>query len=87
MGSSDKQIDNAVLSQLKQNNKLPLISSLDELGCTHSDIVILLVEYQVMTEQDDELFDAWYDSLCEDKLKVLKAFEILRAQYEQTFSE
>lgn len=85
MGSSNENIDNEVLAQLKQNNQIPLIETLDNLGCTHSDIVMLLVEYQVMSEQDDdEVFDQWYDALCDDKLKVLKAFEILRAQFERT---
>ncbi len=86
MGSSEKNIDNQVLSQLKQNSST-VVELLDQLSCTHSDIVKLLVEYQVMTEQEDEQFDEWYDGLCEDKLKVLKVFEILRAQLERKLSE
>lgn len=86
MGSSEKNIDNQVLSQLKQNSST-VVELLDQLSCTHSDIVKLLVEYQVMSEQDDDQFDNWYDALCDDKLKVLKAFEILRAQLERSLSE
>lgn len=86
MGSSEKNIDNQVLSHLKQTTS-SVFELLDQLSCTHSDIVKLLVEYQVMSEQDDEHFDDWYDALCDDKLKVLKAFEILRAQLERKLSE
>ncbi|WP_419149627.1 hypothetical protein [Pseudoalteromonas 'SMAR'] len=81
----DKQaeLDNSILAKLQSNDDSALQQELDSLSCNHSDIVTLLAQYQTLSEQDDELFDAWYDSLCPDQLKVLKAFEIIRSHLEQ----
>jgi hypothetical protein len=36
-----------------------------------------------LSEQDnDELFDDWYDNLSKEQLTVLKVFEVYRGQYE-----
>ncbi|MFC3033839.1 hypothetical protein ACFOEE_15055 [Pseudoalteromonas fenneropenaei] len=88
MANFDEKLDTQVLGELQRGLHPDLIAKLDALSCTHSDLVQLLVEYQVMSEQeDDEKFDTWYDGLCADKLTVLKAFEIFRTQLERRINE
>ncbi|TLX48261.1 hypothetical protein C1E24_05540 [Pseudoalteromonas phenolica] len=82
MEELNNNLDNTVIDSLKNKDHSGINKQLDQLSCSHSDIIELLAEYVVLAEQDDESFDAWYDGLCEDKLKVLKAFEIMRAHLE-----
>ncbi|WP_440056647.1 hypothetical protein ACSLBF_21285 (plasmid) [Pseudoalteromonas sp. T1lg65] len=77
------ELDNTILAKLHSRDDSALLKEIDDISCTNSDIVMLLAQYQTLSEQDDELFDAWYDSLCEAQLRVLKAFEILRSHLEQ----
>ncbi|MDK1287848.1 hypothetical protein [Pseudoalteromonas umbrosa] len=84
MSEESQQLDNSVIAELQNRDHSSLAQQLDELTCEHSDIIELLAQYQVLSEQDDDdKFDTWYDGLCEDKMKVLKGFEIYRAHYEQ----
>jgi hypothetical protein len=82
MEELNNNLDNTVIYSLKNKDHSGINKQLDELSCTHSDIIQLLAEYVVLAEQDDDSFDAWYDGLCKDKLIVLKAFEIMRAHLE-----
>ncbi|KAF7764550.1 hypothetical protein PCIT_b0584 [Pseudoalteromonas citrea] len=85
MTQENGQLDNSVIATLKNKDHSALSEQLDSLSCTHTDIIELLAEYQVLSEQDDdEKFDTWYDALCKEQLTVLKAFEIMRAHYEQS---
>lgn len=87
VSEESQQLDNSVIAQLQNEDHSSLAQQLDELTCEHSDIVELLAQYQVLSEQDDdEKFDSWYDGLCEDKLRVLKGFEIFRAHFERLVS-
>ncbi|MBQ4847307.1 hypothetical protein J8L98_00715 [Pseudoalteromonas sp. MMG013] len=80
----NEQLDNTVIATLKNKDHSALSEQLDSLSCTHTDIIELLSQYQVLSEQDDdEKFDTWYDALCKEQLAVLKAFEVMRAHYEQ----
>ncbi|KZN58404.1 hypothetical protein [Pseudoalteromonas luteoviolacea] len=85
MTEESQQLDNGVIAELQNKDHSSLAQQLDGLTCDHSDIVELLAQYQVLSEQDDDQkFDNWYDNLCEDQLRVLKSFEIYRAHYEGT---
>ncbi|BBN83388.1 hypothetical protein PA25_33730 [Pseudoalteromonas sp. A25] len=84
MTEQNQQLDNSVIATLKNKDHSSLNEKLDGLACTHSDIIELLAQYQALSEQDDdEKFDNWYDELCQSQLDVLKAFEVMRAHFEQ----
>jgi ADP-dependent phosphofructokinase/glucokinase len=85
MTQDNDRLDDSVIATLKNKDHSALSKQLDNISCTHTDIIELLAEYQVLSEQeDDDKFDNWYDSLCKEQLNVLKAFEIMRAHYEQS---
>ncbi len=84
MMDKTQQLDNSVIAELQNKDHSEQLKHLDNLSCTHGDIIELLAQYLALSEQDDDSqFDAWYDALCQDQLRVLKAFEIFRAHYEQ----
>ncbi|MBD1583091.1 hypothetical protein [Pseudoalteromonas sp. S16_S37] len=86
MTEQNQQLDNSVIATLKNKDHSSLTEKLDGLACTHSDIIELLAQYQALSEQDDdEKFDNWYDELCQSQLDVLKAFEVMRAHFEQEY--
>jgi len=82
MEELNNNLDNTVIDSLKNKDHSNINKQLDKLSCSHSDIIELLAEYVVLTEKEDDVFDQWYDALCDDKLKVLKAFEIIRSHLE-----
>ncbi|KZN39106.1 hypothetical protein [Pseudoalteromonas luteoviolacea] len=85
MTEEAQQLDNGVIAELQNKDHSSLAQQLNGLTCDHSDIVELLAQYLVLSEQDDDQkFDDWYDGLCEDQQLVLKGFEIIRAHYENT---
>ncbi|CAH9062490.1 hypothetical protein PSECIP111951_03648 [Pseudoalteromonas holothuriae] len=84
MTEQNLQLDNSVIATLKNKDHSALSEKLDSMACTHTDIIELLAQYQALSEQeDDERFDNWYDGLCKSQLDVLKAFEVMRAHFEQ----
>jgi hypothetical protein len=83
MEEHNEQLDNSVVESLKNKDHSHLNTQLNSLACTHADIIELLAEYQSLSEQDnDDLFDAWYDGLCKEQLVVLKAFEVMRTHFD-----
>ncbi|OHU85375.1 MULTISPECIES: hypothetical protein [Pseudoalteromonas] len=86
MTEQNQQLDNSVIATLKNKDHSALSEKLDALACTHTDIIELLAQYQALSDQDDdERFDAWYDELCKPQLEVLKAFEVMRAHFDQEY--
>lgn len=84
MTQDTDQLDNSVIATLKNKDHSAISEELDALSCTHTDIIELLAQYQALSDQDDdECFDSWYDALCKEQLAVLKAFEVMRAHFEQ----
>ena len=58
------QIDQGVMDTLRERDHSVLAKQVDSLACTHNDIIELLAHYLALSEQeDDELFDDWFDSL------------------------
>ncbi|MGO2011713.1 MAG: hypothetical protein ACTJH9_14405 [Pseudoalteromonas sp.] len=79
----DEQIDQDVMDTLRSKDHSTLAKQIDPLSCTHNDIVELLAHYIALSEQDnDELFDNWFDNLSKEQHTVLKTFEVYRGQYE-----
>ncbi|MCK8136704.1 MULTISPECIES: hypothetical protein [unclassified Pseudoalteromonas] len=77
------QIDQGVMDTLRERDHSVLAKQVDSLACTHNDIIELLAHYLALSEQDDdELFDDWFDSLSKEQHTVLKVFEVYRGQYE-----
>ena len=71
-----EQIDQGVMETLRERDH-------STLACNHNDIVELLARYMALSEQeDDELFDTWFDNLTKEQHTVLKVFEVYRGQYE-----
>ncbi|ALQ10214.1 MULTISPECIES: hypothetical protein [Pseudoalteromonas] len=78
-----EKIDQGVMDTLRERDHSALAHQLNPLSCNHNDIVELLAQYMALSEQDnDELFDDWFDNLSKEQHTVLKVFEIYRGQYE-----
>lgn len=78
-----QQIDQSVMDTLRSKDNSLLAQQIDPLSCTHNDIVELLAQYLALSEQDDDdLFDAWFDGLNKAQHTVLKVFEVYRGQFE-----
>lgn len=78
-----EQIDQGVMETLRERDHSALAQQVNHLACNHNDIIELLAHYIALSEQDnDELFDDWYDNLSKEQLTVLKVFEVYRGQYE-----
>lgn len=77
-------IDQGVMETLRTRDHSILAQQIDPLSCTHNDIVELLAQYLALSEQDDDdVFDKWFDGLNKAQHTVLKVFEVYRGQYEQ----
>ena len=77
------QIDQGVMDTLRERDHSILAKQVDSLACSHNDIIELLAHYLALSEQeDDELFDDWFDALSKEQHTVLKVFEVYRGQYE-----
>ncbi|WP_213609680.1 hypothetical protein [Pseudoalteromonas sp.] len=77
------QIDQQVMDTLRERDHSVLAKQVDSLACSHNDIIELLAHYLALSEQDDdELFDDWFDNLSKEQHTVLKVFEVYRGQYE-----
>ncbi|MGY8838224.1 MAG: hypothetical protein ACKVH6_16025 [Enterobacterales bacterium] len=78
-----EQIDQGVMETLRERDHSTLAKQVNPLTCNHNDIVELLARYMALSEQeDDELFDDWFDNLTKEQHTVLKVFEVYRGQYE-----
>ncbi|KTF16736.1 hypothetical protein [Pseudoalteromonas sp. H105] len=78
-----QQIDQGVMDTLRSRDNSLLAQQIDPLSCTHNDIVELLAQYLALSDQDDDdLFDAWFDGLNKAQHTVLKVFEVYRGQFE-----
>jgi hypothetical protein len=78
-----QQIDQGVMDTLRSKDNSLLAQQIDPLSCTHNDIVELLAQYLALSDQDDDdLFDAWFDGLNKAQHTVLKVFEVYRGQFE-----
>jgi len=78
-----QQIDQGVMDTLKERDHSVLAQQVNPLTCTHNDIIELLAQYMALSEQDnDDLFDHWFDNLTKEQHTVLKVFEEYRGQYE-----
>ncbi|MFT7279524.1 MAG: hypothetical protein ACKVJ5_19975 [Pseudoalteromonas sp.] len=78
-----EQIDQRVMETLRERDHSTLAQQVNPLTCNHNDIVELLARYMALSEQeDDELFDTWFDNLTKEQHTVLKVFEVYRGQYE-----
>ncbi|MCQ8878488.1 hypothetical protein NQT69_10795 [Pseudoalteromonas shioyasakiensis] len=78
-----QQIDQSVMDTLRSKDNSLLAQQIDPLSCTHNDIVELLAQYLALSDQDDDdLFDAWFDGLNKAQHTVLKVFEVYRGQFE-----
>ena len=78
-----EQIDQGVMETLRERDHSALEQQVNHLGCDNNDIIELLAHYMALSEQEnDELFDDWYDNLSKDQHTVLKVFEVYRGQYE-----
>ena len=78
-----QQIDQGVMDTLKERDHSVLAQQVNPLTCTHHDIIELLAQYMALSEQDnDDLFDHWFDNLTKEQHTVLKVFEVYRGQYE-----
>ncbi|ALS35025.1 MULTISPECIES: hypothetical protein [Pseudoalteromonas] len=78
-----QQIDQGVMDTLKERDHSVLAQQVNPLTCTHNDIIELLAQYMALSEQDnDDLFDHWFDNLTKEQHTVLKVFEVYRGQYE-----
>jgi len=83
INEQSEQIDQGVMDTLRSKDHSTLAKQIDPLSCTHNDIVELLAKYMALSEQDnDELFDNWFDNLSKEQHTVLKTFEVYRGQYE-----
>ncbi|MFM9816234.1 hypothetical protein ACKI16_48115, partial [Streptomyces scabiei] len=59
-----QQIDQSVMDTLRSKDNSLLAQQIDPLSCTHNDIVELLAQYLALSDQDDDdLFDTWFDGL------------------------
>lgn len=77
------QIDQQVMDTLRERDHSVLAKQVDSLMHSHNDIIELLAHYLALSEQeDDELFDDWFDNLSKEQHTVLKVFEVYRGQYE-----
>ncbi|CAM3788566.1 MULTISPECIES: hypothetical protein [Pseudoalteromonas] len=78
-----QEIDQRVMETLRSRDHSVLAQQIDPLSCTHNDIVELLAQYLALSDQDDDdLFDAWFDGLSKAQHTVLKVFEVYRGQFE-----
>ncbi|MBO7925001.1 hypothetical protein J5X91_01810 [Pseudoalteromonas sp. K222D] len=78
-----QQIDQGVMDTLKERDHSVLAQQVNPLTCTHNDIIELLAQYMALSEQDnDDLFDHWFDNLTKEQHTLLKVFEVYRGQYE-----
>ena len=78
-----EQIDQSVMDTLRSKDHSILAKKIDPLNCSHNDIVELLAHYIALSEQDnDDLFDTWFDNLNTEQHTILKTFEVYRGQYE-----
>lgn len=78
-----QQIDQSVMDTLRTKDHSIMAQKIDPLSCSHNDIVELLAHYIALSEQDnDDLFDTWFDNLSKEQHTVLKTFEVYRGQYE-----
>lgn len=81
--TQQKQLDQGVMDTLKERDHTVLAQQVNPLTCNNNDILELLAYYMALSEQDnDELFDDWFDNLSKEQHTVLKVFEIYRGQYE-----
>ena len=72
-----QQIDQTVMDTLRSKDNSLLAQQIDPLSCTHNDIVELLAQYLALSDQDDDdLFDTWFDGLNKAQHTVLKVFEV-----------
>ena len=77
-----QEIDQGVMETLRSRDHSVLAQQIDPLSCTHNDIVELLAQYLALSEQDDDVFDTWFDGLNKAQHTVLKVFEVYRGQFE-----
>jgi len=78
-----EQIDQGVMEILRERDHSALAQQVNPLSCNHNDIIELLAHYIALSEQNnDELFDHWFDNLSKEQHTVLKVFEVYRGQYE-----
>ncbi|MBQ4833500.1 hypothetical protein J8L70_09640 [Pseudoalteromonas sp. MMG010] len=78
-----EQIDQGVMDTLRERDHSVLAQQVNPISCSHNDIIELLAHYIALSEQDDdELFDHWFDNLTKEQHTVLKTFEVYRGQYE-----
>lgn len=78
-----EQIDQGVMEILRERDHSALAQQVNPLSCNHNDIIELLAHYIALSEQNnDELFDHWFDNLSKEQHTVLKIFEVYRGQYE-----
>ena len=78
-----QEIDQGVMETLRSRDHSVLAQQIDPLSCTHNDIVELLAQYLALSDQDDDdVFDAWFDGLSKAQQTVLKVFEVYRGQFE-----
>ncbi len=85
MEKPNSQMDTDVMARVKSGSAEDIATQLDRLPMAASEMVQLLARYQVMSDNDnDDIFDAWYDALSQDQHLVLKAFEILRGRLEHS---
>ncbi|MEH6394891.1 hypothetical protein [Pseudoalteromonas sp.] len=78
-----QEIDQGVMETLRTRDHSVLAQQIDPLSCTHNDIVELLAQYLALSEQDDDdVFDTWFDGLNKAQHTVLKVFEVYRGQFE-----
>lgn len=78
-----EQIDQGVMEILRERDHSALAQQVNPLSCNHNDIIELLAHYIALSEQNnDELFDHWFDDLSKEQHTVLKVFEVYRGQYE-----
>ncbi|MGO2181917.1 MAG: hypothetical protein ACTH36_06265 [Pseudoalteromonas nigrifaciens] len=78
-----EQIDQGVMEILRERDHSALAQQVNPLSCNHNDIIELLAHYIAHSEQNnDELFDHWFDNLSKEQHTVLKVFEVYRGQYE-----
>lgn len=81
--AQQEQIDQGVMETLRERDHTVLSERINPIDCTHNDIIELLAQYMALSEQDnDELFDDWFDNLNKEQHTVLKVFEVYRGQYE-----
>jgi hypothetical protein len=79
----EEQIDQGVMDTLRERDHSVLAQQVNPISCSHNDIIELLAHYMALSEQDDDvLFDQWFDNLSKEQHTVLKTFEVYRGQYE-----